>query len=76
LEKILKKVGEESAETIIAANGNDKQALVGEICDLFYHTLVLCRQCEIGIDEIESELAKRAEKIGNLKVMKKVEKNS
>ena len=45
IEKILKKVGEETTEVVIASLGNDKEEVVGEICDLTYHVLVLM---EIG----------------------------
>lgn len=41
LEKILKKVGEESTEVVIAALSQSKEELIGEICDLSYHVLVL-----------------------------------
>ena len=76
LDKILKKVGEESAEMIIAAKNGDKDETVGEICDLLYHTLVMMVDCGITVEDIEGLLAKRAEKAGNLKKFHKVDKNS
>ena len=76
LDKILKKVGEESAETIIAAKNNDLEALCGEICDLTYHVLVLCAQKNMPLEQIKDELDRRAMKIGNLKTMKKVDRNT
>jgi phosphoribosyl-ATP pyrophosphohydrolase/phosphoribosyl-AMP cyclohydrolase len=62
LDKILKKVGEESAETIIAAKNEDAPALVGEVSDLLYHLLVLLVERGVGLEEIEGELAGRERK--------------
>ncbi len=76
LDKILKKVGEESAEMIIAAKNGDKEETLGEICDLLYHTLVMMVNENITIEEVEEVLRKRAEKSGNLKSFHKVDKNS
>ena len=45
IDKILKKVGEECAETIIAAKNGDKTELVGEINDVFYHMMVMMNEC-------------------------------
>ena len=66
-DKILKKVGEECTEVIIASKGNDKQEIVNEICDLAYHILVLMADQNIDIKEIENELIKRRNKINNFK---------
>ena len=60
LDKILKKVGEEAAETIIAAKNGDPSQLVGEVSDLIYHLLVLMVERGVELDEIRSELATRA----------------
>ena len=76
LDKILKKVGEESAEMIIAAKNGEKDETVGEICDLIYHTLVMMVNEGISIEDVEAILEKRAEKAGNLKKFHKVDKNS
>ncbi len=76
LDKILKKVGEESAEMIIAAKNGDKDETVGEICDLIYHTLVMMVNEDITIGDVEAVLRKRAEKAGNLKKFHEVDKNS
>lgn len=76
LDKILKKVGEESAETIIAAKNEDNSLLCGEVCDLIYHLLVMCAEKNLPVDDILSELDARAQKIGNLKVMKTVDRNT
>lgn len=66
-DKILKKVGEECTEVIIAAKGNDKQELVNEVCDLAYHILVLMADKNINIEEVENELVNRRNKINNFK---------
>ena len=76
LDKILKKIGEESSETIISAKNKNNSETVGEICDLLYHLVVLMVEQGISYDEIESELKKRSEKIGNLKQMKNTDKNT
>lgn len=59
LDKILKKVGEECTEVIIAAKAEDKKETIYEIADLVYHTLVLMEQAGITVDEIKTELASR-----------------
>lgn len=59
LDKILKKVGEESAEVIIAAKNEVKDEIVYEISDLVYHTLVLMVNSNIKIDDIIEELKGR-----------------
>lgn len=59
IDKILKKVGEESAEVIIAAKNPDKEELIYEASDLIYHLLVLLREKDIGPGEIFMELNKR-----------------
>lgn len=59
LDKILKKVGEECTEVIIAAKDNDKKETVYEIADLAYHVLVLMIQQGISIADIHNELASR-----------------
>ena len=59
LDKILKKIGEESTEVIIAAKAQDKAETVYEIADLTYHLLVLMTQAGIDIGDIYKELASR-----------------
>lgn len=59
LDKILKKVGEESAETIIAAKNDDDQRLVEETADLLYHLLVLLVARGVSLADIAQELARR-----------------
>ena len=67
LDKILKKVGEECAETIIAAKNGDRENLIGEINDVFYHMMVMMNVCGVTMEEVCCEMDQRAEKIGNLK---------
>ena len=76
IDKILKKVGEECTEMVIAAKNNDKSETVYEITDLIYHTLVMMANQGITPDDIREELKKRAEKSGNLKKFHQVAKNS
>lgn len=66
-EKILKKVGEEATEVVIASMTNNKEELVGEICDLTYHVLVLMADSGLTLEDIDAELKKRREKSNNFK---------
>ena len=75
-DKILKKVGEECSETIIAAKNNDNGETVYEICDLLYHLTVLMVEMGIPIDDVLAENDKRSEKTGNLKTFHQVDKNT
>ncbi len=59
LDKILKKVGEECTEVIIAAKAEDRAETVYEIADLAYHVMVLMAQQGITLEEIQKELASR-----------------
>lgn len=59
LDKILKKVGEESTEVIIAAKAQDKKETVYEIADLAYHVMVLMIEAGISLEDIQRELASR-----------------
>ncbi|SKB50787.1 phosphoribosyl-ATP pyrophosphatase [Acetoanaerobium noterae] len=59
LDKILKKVGEESAEVIIAAKNDDKSELIYEISDLLYHLTVLMVEKGVDYKDIDEELEKR-----------------
>ena len=67
LDKILKKVGEECAETIIAAKNGVQEDTVGEISDLLYHLTVMMVQQGIPLSAVWEELDRRSAKIGNLK---------
>ena len=59
IDKILKKVGEECTEVIIAGKADDKAETVYEIADLAYHVMVLMVQMGISVDDIHKELASR-----------------
>ncbi len=59
LDKILKKVGEESTEVIIAAKAEDKKETIYEIADLAYHVMVLMIEAGISLEDIHRELASR-----------------
>ena len=59
LDKILKKIGEESTEVIIAAKAQDRRETVYELADLAYHAMVLMVESGISLDELKSELASR-----------------
>jgi phosphoribosyl-ATP pyrophosphohydrolase/phosphoribosyl-AMP cyclohydrolase len=59
IDKILKKVGEECTEVIIAGKANDKREAVYEIADLTYHVLVMMVEMGISVEDIRAELASR-----------------
>lgn len=59
IDKILKKVGEESTEVIIAAKADDKRETVYELADLAYHAMVLMAQMGISVEDVHRELASR-----------------
>ncbi|MCI1931796.1 MAG: phosphoribosyl-ATP diphosphatase [Clostridia bacterium] len=67
IDKILKKVGEECTETVIAAKNGENSETIYEICDLMYHLSVLMEEQGITWDDVFEELAKRELKEGNLK---------
>lgn len=60
IDKILKKIGEESSEVIIGAKNDSKEEIIYELADLFYHSLVLMVEKNITLDDIKDELAKRS----------------
>jgi phosphoribosyl-ATP pyrophosphohydrolase/phosphoribosyl-AMP cyclohydrolase len=62
LDKILKKVGEETSEVIIGAKNKDKEEMVYEISDLVYHLLVLMVNEGVSINDIKKELKNRTKK--------------
>lgn len=66
LDVILKKIGEEAAETIIAAKGDDTQALIRELADLWFHCLVLLAQQGLHPDEVLRELERRTGTSGHV----------
>ncbi len=59
IDAVLKKIGEEAAETIIAAKGGDKHQLIHETADLWFHTLVLLAQSGLKPDDVLLELKRR-----------------
>ncbi len=59
MDKILKKVGEESTEVIVAAKNNDKKETIYEIADLAYHVMVLMIEMGISLEDVHRELASR-----------------
>ncbi len=59
VDKILKKVGEETAEVIIAAKNRDHEELKWEVADLLYHTLVLLREQKLPLDDVLAVLEER-----------------
>ena len=83
IDKILKKVGEECTETVIAAknlkNGGgdkEKEDLIGEVADLFYHLQVMLSDLDLSIEDVLAEHSKRNLKVNNKKEFKTVDKNS
>ncbi len=62
INKISQKVGEEAVEVIVAALGQTRDLQIGELSDLFYHTLVLMAQLGISLDDVGAELQRRHQK--------------
>ncbi len=71
LNKILKKIGEESTEVIIAALSESNEDLIGEINDLAYHVIVMMVEKGITLEQVETVMKQRAEKTHNLKAERK-----
>jgi phosphoribosyl-ATP pyrophosphohydrolase len=63
--RVAKKLGEEAVECVIAAQGTDREALVGECADLVFHLMVLLHLRGIGFDEILAELGRRTARSGH-----------
>ncbi|MEH6502557.1 MAG: phosphoribosyl-ATP diphosphatase [Cycloclasticus sp.] len=59
LDSILKKIGEEATETVIAAKSGDKKQIIYETADLWFHTLVLLAQQDLSADDVLKELERR-----------------
>ncbi len=57
--KIAQKLGEEAVETVIAAMGDDRAALIGEATDLVFHLAVLLADAGLGFDDLRAELVRR-----------------
>lgn len=62
LDKILKKVGEETTEVVIGAKNRDKAEVTSELADLTYHSLVLMEELGVSVDDVKNELRKRRPK--------------
>lgn len=75
LDSILKKIGEEATEVVIAAKNADRAQIVYETADLWFHCLVLLSQQGIHPDEILNELARRQNISGLLEKASRVEKD-
>ncbi len=76
LDKICKKVGEEAAETIIAAKNGIAEETIGEVSDLLYHLIVLLVEQGIPLEKVDALLMARGQKIGNLKTFHQSDHNS
>ena len=76
LDKICKKIGEESAETIIAAKNGVQEETVGEVADLIYHLMVMLVDQGIPLSAVDEVLTERSAKIGNLKTFHQVDHES
>lgn len=59
MDKILKKVGEEATEVVIAAKDNDKEQIIYETADLWFHTLVMLAKADLGPEDVLKELERR-----------------
>ncbi len=59
LDAILKKIGEEATETVMAAKDGDNDKIVYEVADLWFHTLVLLAEKNLSADDVLNELARR-----------------
>ncbi|TNF97797.1 MAG: phosphoribosyl-ATP diphosphatase [Gammaproteobacteria bacterium] len=59
IDQILKKVGEEATETVIAAKSGDKNKIIYETADLWFHTMVMLAHAGLGPDDILTELERR-----------------
>jgi len=58
-DKILKKLGEEAIETILAAKARDPDAIIYETADLWFHSLVMLAECGLGPEQVLNELNRR-----------------
>ncbi|MBC1635634.1 phosphoribosyl-ATP diphosphatase [Listeria welshimeri] len=72
LDKILKKVGEETTEVIIASKNNN-QELVNEVADLTYHLLVLLAEKNVSLSSVQAELERREGKLSTTRDRKKID---
>ncbi len=64
LDQILKKIGEEATETVLAAKGGERSALIHELADLWFHSLVLMAAKDITPADLTAELSRRSDRSG------------
>ena len=64
-QRVAQKVGEEGVELALAATTNDRQKIIDESADLFYHTLVLLRAKDVSLEEVTARLAERHQRSNN-----------
>lgn len=76
MDSILKKVGEEATETIIAAKNGDKEQLVYETADLWFHTMVMLAQAGLKPQDVLDELARREGLSGIVEKASRVESST
>ncbi|PEK08656.1 phosphoribosyl-ATP diphosphatase [Bacillus toyonensis] len=72
-DKILKKIGEECSEVIIASKNNDKKELVKEMVDVFYHCLVLLVEKNISLEDVMEEVKERNGKLSRVGERKEID---
>ncbi|EEK79704.1 phosphoribosyl-ATP diphosphatase [Bacillus cereus] len=72
-DKILKKIGEECAEVIVASKNNDKDELVKEMVDVFYHCFVLLAEKNITLEDIMQEVKERNGKLSRVGDRKEID---
>jgi phosphoribosyl-ATP pyrophosphohydrolase len=72
-DKILKKIGEECTEVVIAAKGTNKEELVSELMDLTYHCLVLLAEKNISLEDLEEEANRRRGKLSKVGDRKEID---
>lgn len=58
-DEILKKIGEEATETVLASKDNDREHIVREVADLWFHTMVMLAWHDLGYEDVLTELARR-----------------
>ncbi len=75
IDKILKKIGEETSEVIIAVKNDDKKEIVGEICDVIFHMEVMMAERDISWQDIAEEISLRREK-ENMNVEKEAKRKA
>lgn len=75
IDKILKKIGEESSEVIIAAKNNDKKEIIGEICDIIFHIEVMMAEKGISWEDVSEEITNRRSK-ENMNVEKEAKRKA